>query len=349
MQQADRQISASLIAEQIAQRCRNATQHETSWQACCPAHEDTDPSLAITPASDKVLLHCFAGCTVEAIVAALGLTVADLFLAPLSSRNGKRIVAIYSYVDAMGQVLHETVRFEPKDFSQRRPDPVTPGAYIWKNVFTGITPVLYHLPEVLAAMQRGEMIYIVEGEKDADALLARGRVATCNPMGAGKWRKSYAQILRGAHCRILPDNDASGRTHAEDIARSLNGVAASVKIIPLPNLPERGDVSDWLAAGGTQADFDALIAAAPVWTSAASQAISASWQDIPIHFDPAARAPTNDVIAFLKKPKGQQTWDCVRKDLHDTSLSGHQYALALLALHQGWSDQALCEDRKSVV
>src|ERR1043166_3468199 len=66
-------------AEAIAQRCGGGRQSHQGWQVCCPAHDDTRPSLAITPAGDKILLHCFAGCSAEAILAAVGLSWCDLF------------------------------------------------------------------------------------------------------------------------------------------------------------------------------------------------------------------------------------------------------------------------------
>ena len=78
----------------------------------------------------------------------------------------KHIQTIYRYLDADGHLLHETVRCLPKRFFQRQPDPVRPGQYI--DTLDGITPVLYHLPQVLAAVQQGELIYLCEGEKDAD-------------------------------------------------------------------------------------------------------------------------------------------------------------------------------------
>jgi len=50
------------------------------WKACCPAHQDSDPSLSIAETKDgRILLHCFAGCGASDIVAALGLSLSDLF------------------------------------------------------------------------------------------------------------------------------------------------------------------------------------------------------------------------------------------------------------------------------
>jgi hypothetical protein len=57
------------------------------WVALCPAHEDQSPSLSIRDAGDRLLLRCFAGCSTEAVVAALGLQMADLFASsPSESR-----------------------------------------------------------------------------------------------------------------------------------------------------------------------------------------------------------------------------------------------------------------------
>ena len=261
--------TADALAEAIAQRCDNARQTGNGFEACCPAHEDTTPSLSITPDTDKILLHCHAGCPVDAIVAALGMTMADLFLRPPPSNGQKRIVKVYEYCDAQGNLVHETVRYVPKDFKQRRPHPAKPGAYVWN--LQGIEPVLYHLPEVLAAVQRGEVIYLAEGEKDVDALGVLGLVATCNAMGAGKWRTSYTEALRDAHVVILPDHDEPGQKHALRVAKALDGVAATLKIVSGIDTGGPGsDVSDWLQAGGTRAELEALAEATPLWTPAAA-------------------------------------------------------------------------------
>ena len=193
---------AAALAAAIAHRCPQPRQHGDQWQACCPAHDDHTPSLSITPAADKVLVYCHAQCPLDAILAALGLTRRDLFVHDAAPRNGhRRIVTTYDYVDADGVLVHQTVRLTPKAFRQRRPDPVTPGAWIWN--LDGVEPVLYHLPQVIEAIQRGETIYVVEGEKDAEALQALGLTATCNAMGAGKWRPSYSVALRGASVVVV--------------------------------------------------------------------------------------------------------------------------------------------------
>ena len=122
-----------------------------------------------------------------------------------------------------------------------------------------IRRVLYRLPELLAADLR-ELVYVVEGEKDVERLTALGAVATTNPQGAGKWRDEYSEFLAGRHVVIIPDNDPivakesdslKGQKHAMTVARNVFRQAASVRVLELPGLAYKGDVSDWLDAGGT--------------------------------------------------------------------------------------------------
>lgn len=111
----------------------------------------------------------------------------------------------------------------------------------------------YHLPAVIGA----DTVYIVEGEKDADNLMDLGEdiVATSAPEGAGKWRSELNHWFDGKTVIILADNDEPGRKHADQVERELTGVAASVKQVHFPMLPEKGDVSDWLALGNGKAEL----------------------------------------------------------------------------------------------
>ena len=174
----------------------------------------------------------------------------DLYEKVHGTRPGANssIAATYDYRDADSALLFQVVRKVPKTFRQRRPD----GAGGWEWSTKGVRQVLYRLPELLAA-DPNEPVFVVEGEKDVDNLRATGLVSTCNAGGAGKWRVEIGEPLRGRHVITLCDNDAAGREHAADVRRKLHGIAASVRDIPLPGLPEKGDVSDWLAAGGTAA------------------------------------------------------------------------------------------------
>ncbi len=162
------------------------------------------------------------------------------------SRLDDRIAAAYDYADERGELLFQTVRlYSPKDFRQRRR-----GSDGWVWDLKGVRRVIYRLPDLLSAPTE-QALFVVEGEKDADRLWAEGLPATTNPMGAGKWRDEYSESLRGRNVIILSDNDDPGRAHAQQVAQSLHRVAASVRILELPGLSEKGDVSDWLDAGGT--------------------------------------------------------------------------------------------------
>jgi putative DNA primase/helicase len=250
------------------------------WAARCPAHEDKSPSLSIRedPHNGTVLLKCHAGCEVKAVMEALGLPMSTLFPeqttgtpnANSSQRPKEQIEAIYDYKDQSGKLLFQVVKNRvpgspDKRFFQRRPD----GKDGWINDVKGVKPVLYRLPELLAS-PRDRVVYTPEGEKDVDAIMASSEVATTNPGGADKWRKEYAEALRGRWGVVLPDNDPIGRKHATKVAESLVGVATSIKMVDLgklfPELPEKGDISAWLAADHTIAELRAIGAATPEWT-----------------------------------------------------------------------------------
>jgi putative DNA primase/helicase len=175
----------------------------------------------------------------------------------------RRIVATYGYRDEAGELLFQVVRYEPKDFRQRRPD--GQGGWTWR--VKGVRQVPYRLFE-LRANAAEDPVLIVEGEKDVDRLASLGFVATCNAGGANKWPAELKSYFVGATVCILPDNDEAGRSHAENIAASLHGIAASVRIVLLPGLARGGDVSDWLDAGGDASRLVELCEAAPLWEAA---------------------------------------------------------------------------------
>jgi len=173
----------------------------------------------------------------------------------MTCTNGKsRIVATYDYVDERGTLLYQSVRYEPKDFKQRRPRVPNPRSSVkgdWHWSLGDMRRVLYNLPALIAA-PIDRPVFVCEGEKDVNNLADIGVLATTNAMGAGKWRDEYTEQLRDRHVFILPDNDEVGRQHAENVARCLVGVARGVCIVELPNLLPKGDVSDWINNGGTK-------------------------------------------------------------------------------------------------
>ncbi len=188
---------------------------------------------------------------------------AEIGNAPTDTGSGKdlRIAMTYDYESPDGQLLYQVVRMQPKQFRQRRPD--DNGGWHWN--IKGVSPVPYRLPELIEDITQDRTVYIVEGEKDVDSLRDLTIPATCNSGGAGKWRDAYCEHFEGADVVILPDNDQAGRDHAESVARSLKKHAARIRLLHLPGLSRKGDVSEWLSAGGTVDQLHALVDAAPDW------------------------------------------------------------------------------------
>lgn len=232
------------------------------YEARCPAHPNDDRSLTIGEGDDgRILLKCHVGCTIDAICDALHINTRDLF--PDKPDTAPRPVAVYNYVDETGALLYQVVRFQPKTFRQRRPVPG--GDWIWSLGDT--RRVLYRLPDVNAAVERGDTIYLAEGEKDVEALRGVGVTATCNPGGAGKWRDEYTQALAGATVKIICDNDEPGIAHARNIAGLLALADCDIEILK----PTHGkDAADHLAAGHTIDQLEPLdeaeLATAHAWT-----------------------------------------------------------------------------------
>lgn len=191
----------------------------------CPAHEDRRPSLAVRPVEGRALLCCHAGCEVQAVVDAAKLTMADLFDEPRG--------VSYRYDD--GRVVN---RSPDKRFRQ-------------SGNLTG-RPQLYRLERIRAAVSAGETVYVVEGEQDVHTLESDGQTATTSPMGSTSWRKVDPEPLRGAHVVVVADNDEAGMKYAADVAGSLNGLAASVKVV---RAAAGKDVTDHLLAGHSLQDL----------------------------------------------------------------------------------------------
>ena len=239
------------------------------YQALCPLHDDSDPSFSFNNQTGQC--HCF-GCKFGGDIFQFygkikGITsfpeivkgiAGDFGIPGIGKKAGPgRILKTHDYTNEEGALLYQAVRMEPKSFRQRQPD--GKGGWIWK--MKDVDRVLYRLPEVLQADQ----VVVAEGEKDADNLSSLGMVATTNVGGAEKWRFEYSKTLEGKDIVILPDNDEPGRKHAAKVARMIHGIAKSVKVIQLPGLPEKGDVSDWIESGGTKEALLKMIDQADVW------------------------------------------------------------------------------------
>jgi len=254
-------LTASL--REIAPALGHARKNGAGGYVCsCPCHDDQHASLSLREGRDgKLLFRCHAGCDQAQLV--------DEFkrrgwLNDASTERDRkhetprvtqaRIVEAYAYTDESGNLLYEVLRYEPKDFKQRRPNG---DGWVWS--LGDCRRVPYRLPELLEAVSFERTIFIVEGERKVDLLRRWNIPATCNSGGAEKWLPEFSTHFKGADVVLLPDNDAPGRKHVETVAGSLVATGAAVRVLNLPGLGPKGDIVDWAAAGGTPEQFHALI------------------------------------------------------------------------------------------
>jgi putative DNA primase/helicase len=251
----------SVELDNILSRLHGVTRNGDGFTALCPAHEDRRASLSVRDGEKGVLVKCHAGCATEAVVAQIGLAMHELFFDSPTNSNGHgnharqaRIVATYPYVDESGALLFEVLRYDPKNFKQRKPN----GNGGWIPKLGNVRRVPYRLPEVLAAND----VVVPEGERDCNNARTLGFVATCNPGGAGKWREEFSEVLRGKNIVIIQDADEPGRKHAQRVARSIWLRAASIKVLELPGAK---DLTAWIERGGTREMLLKIIWNAPEW------------------------------------------------------------------------------------
>lgn len=237
---------------------------KNGYNVVCPCHLDNTPSLSITSDSDKILLHCHAGCSTEDILNEIGLTLKDLFTNPIENKSNwvnkienfknKKVIATYEYLDHNSNYLYHKVRFEDKSFIFGTLDKEK-GFF---NMGLDKPKTLYNLPYLLQAIEKGYPVYIVEGEKDVHTLSSMGYCATtCG--GVNDWKKSYAKYFIGAKVVILPDNDDMGKELSTQIKKDLKNFAHSIKCGTISKLA-KGDITDYIEKEkGTAESFKTFI------------------------------------------------------------------------------------------
>jgi hypothetical protein len=235
-----------------------------------PGHSPADRSMSVTLGSDDYVVNSFAGDDWKACRDYIDEKIGapkwepQPRSGPLGNMNAmaakaaqtKSAPANYVYRKADGSQRLRVNRTHSKGFWQEHWD----GTQWVKGA--GDEPLVpYRLPELLAAEH--DTVLIVEGEKDVDSVMALGFVATTNPMGAEKWQPDLNQYFAGKDVFILPDNDEAGEKHARKVYENLQGIAKEIRILRLPGLGGKEDVSDWIAAGGIQEQLVDLLRAAP--------------------------------------------------------------------------------------
>lgn len=215
--------------EKLSVECEQ-TNDSNVWKGHCPLGIHTDKNPSFYCYLNDLHWHCF-GCKKTG---------------PLwdedKTNNKKVIQATYDYTDEGGELLYQVVRYIPKDFRQRRPDPNNKSQWIWNT--KGIRKVLYNLPRILKFPN--SIIFLLEGEKACDRFNKFGLVATTCVCGAEKWRDEYNPTFKDRNIVACPDNNDTGRRHCRDVGNRNIGNTKSFKYLELPGLAEKEGADDWL-------------------------------------------------------------------------------------------------------
>lgn len=250
----------------------------SDWRGRCPAHSDNGRrgDLTFREGDDgRIVLHCWGGCTAPNVVAALGLKWSDLFsenghgrpqkpqrpakprkvypliqqaVDAIAARLGGEYAGDWTYRDANGEAVLYVARFDDcatlGGRKAYRPIHPVPGGYVEGDP-PGPLP-LYNLPRLLA--NTAGPVFIVEGEKASDMGAKIGLLCTTSAHGAQSPAKTDWTTLAGRDCILLPDRDPAGERYADTVAQILASLnpPAKVKIVRLPDLPEGGDLYDYV-------------------------------------------------------------------------------------------------------
>ena len=273
-------------AEQIAKALGNAKRVGKGWLASCPlpthgqGHGDKNPSLSISDGEDgKPLFKCHSGCDQHQLFHAIrhyGLLPEIekrdplASIKPLPALQAPVLEHEWVYVDEDGEPLYVKQRFKTgtakgKDYRQARIN--KDGSRSYSLGDCRIVP--YRFPELLNAKTAGRAIYLVEGEKAADALVEIGAIATSAHAGSGSWPQEITQYFAGATVVMLPDNDLAGWKYAKLVAAALTPVVKSLRIVDLPVIYPTDDAYEWVNQyGGTRQQLAELAKQAQPITSA---------------------------------------------------------------------------------
>ena len=264
----------------VLDQLEDYSQRGDGYRARCPAHNgESEDSLSIQENEDgKVLLHCHSGCGNEEIIEALDLEMSDLFSGngndkgkpigpPAKEDKPAEVLTVeelpgtineyFGFKDEEGKLLYIQ---QHKGAYYRVVGEDEDGDPLLIKGLGDVEPVLFELPGLIQAVEAGETIYHLEGCKDVVNAKERLGITATTSGGAKTWKGEFAEHYRAAkEVVILPDNDEEGATYAAKVAQDLLGIVESVKVVDLPGLPEKGDLTDWLDAWHTAEEFFAVI------------------------------------------------------------------------------------------
>jgi hypothetical protein len=268
-------------AEQIAKQLGNAKKANGQWVASCPVpshgkgNGDKNPSLSIDINDEgKPLFHCHGGCSQEDVfhtIRALNL-LPELLDKPDPLANIRPIPRNileqeWAYQDEDRQTVFVKQRYKigetGKTYRLYKVD-----ADGRKHSSLGDARIVpYNLPALLDAKTAGRNVFLVEGEKAADAIKSIGMIATTAHTGAGSWPAAITEYFAGAQVIIVPDNDVPGWQYAYKAAEAILPIVKSLKVVDLGLQGQGDDAFEFIEAGGGRAELVALVKAAPIITT----------------------------------------------------------------------------------
>ena len=305
--------------ETIAKALGNAKQVNGQWVASCPVpghgrgNGDKNPSLSITESDGKVLFHCHGGCDQREVFDAvrernLLQSTPKREEVSFTQHQAPVLEKEWEYRNEDGDLLFTKRRYKTQDakgktYSIHRVDAA--GKRIAGLKDTRIVP--YRLPELLDAKTAGRAIYLVEGEKAADALVSIGAIATTSHTGAGSWPDEITQYFAGANIVVIPDNDDPGRQYAKRAISRLLPVVKSIRYLDLDLMVEGDDAYEWVHdMAGTRKELAELAKQAPVITQEMTVTEGEQLIDT-AHIEQEAYNPTPQLLNI-------EAWDTIKDE-----------------------------------
>jgi putative DNA primase/helicase len=248
-------------------RLKSVSKNSRGWIACCPAHDDQLPSLSVAEGDDnRILLKCHAGCSVSQIVSAMGLELSDLFssstdfvelnrssisqqaerTAQYRSKKKMRQTSFHPYT-RQGKLVAGVFRFDPADGSNGKQYVPVHATASGGAVGDPQDEWPLYLQETLSA-NLDSPVFIVEGEKAADALAGLGLLVTTSAHGSNAWKKTDWSPLVGRHLIVMPDNDEAGGKYVAAVACHIMDLGGwrSLRRIDLTGFPPKADACELL-------------------------------------------------------------------------------------------------------
>lgn len=294
--------------EVIATALGGAKKFKDKYLCQCPCHDDSknSPSLQISLTKNgKLGLKCFVGCDWKDISEELqkrGL----IQRANKSKYDPYEGAKFYIYTDLAGNKISRTVKkSNPKKLWQERFENGQ-----WIRGLNKIFVPLYNIK----AVSESEIIYLTEGEKDAETLISASLVATTNNNGASSWDSRNNETLRNKVVVICQDNDDAGRIRTKQLARTIGPVCKELRLFEPPGVPEKGDVTDWVEAGGNPSDIFPMSVAIVRKLEDEEKVKNATRQDYFELFERALSQPRKCIFArkLMTFDEQEQIWNpCV--------------------------------------